>query len=210
MTHKDTQPVMIPVAVSARHVHLTQATIDRLFGANHTLRVHSPLSQPSQYAAQETVELVGPKGRLHGVRVIGPARSENQVELARTDEIALGLDAPLRVSGDLAGSPGLRMVGPRGEIELTEGAILARRHIHMTPADAACLGLRDGEVVEVGIEHSGRALIFGDVVVRVAPDYRMELHLDTDEANAAGLHGGEDSLLRTTRALARLHGRPAG
>ena len=201
--------VRIPVAISARHVHLTRASVDTLFGAGYQLHVHTPLSQPGQFAAEETVTLAGPGGRLAQVRIVGPERSENQVELARTDEIELGLDAPLRTSGDLGHTPGLRIMGPRGHVDLPRGVILAQRHIHMSPADAQCLGLRDHDVVQVALEGTGRALTFGDVVVRVSPDYRLEMHLDTDEGNAAGLHRGDAGLLTPTNASARIHSRIA-
>lgn len=207
MTRRLQSAVRIPVAISARHVHLTRDSVDALFGADYQLRVHAPLSQPGQFAAEETVSLAGPTGTLTKVRIVGPERPEDQVELSRTDEVELGLDAPLRVSGDLTRTPGLRIIGPKGWRDLARGVILAQRHIHMSPADADCLGLRDGELVQVGLEHTGRALTFGDVVVRVSPDYGLELHLDTDEGNAAGLHHGEEALLTLTSAVARIHTR---
>jgi acetate kinase len=187
--------VSIPVAISARHVHLTGATVARLFGAGHVLQSHSPLSQPGQFAAEESVTLVGPRGRLEHVRVVGPERSADQVEISRSDEFMLGIDAPVRESGQLAGTPGIRIEGPCGSVELEHGVICAQRHVHMSPADADVLQLRDGDVVDVAVGGHERALVFGDVLVRVAPEYHMELHLDTDEGNAAGLHPGEDGLL---------------
>jgi acetate kinase len=181
----------IPVAITARHVHLSQETIDRLFGAGHQLRVQASLSQPGQFAAQETITLVGPRRRLEHVRVLGPARAADQVELSRTDEVFLGLDAaPLRLSGDLEGTAGVELEGPAGRVTLTRGVICALRHIHMSPRDAKRLGVRHHDVVEVSVGGVGRDVVFGDVVVRVSPDSHLELHLDTDEGNAAGVHAG--------------------
>jgi acetate kinase len=192
---EDRAPASIPVAISARHVHLTEASVAILFGAAHALQVHAPLTQPGQFAAVETVTLIGPRGRLEHVRVVGPARSEDQVEISRSDQFVLGIEAPVRESGRLAGTPGLRVEGPCGAVELEHGVICAQRHLHMTPADADVLRLRDGDTVEVAVTGHERGLIFGDVLVRVAPEYHLELHLDTDEGNAAGLHPGEDGLL---------------
>ena len=189
------EPALIPMAISARHVHLTQASVETLFGAGHLLQVHSPLSQPGQYAAEEVVTLVGPKGRLTHVRVIGPPRAEDQVELAHTDEIVLGVDAPLRESGDLAGTPGIVIEGPVGSVSLQRGVICALRHIHMSPADADVLGLKNHDEVAVVVMAGKRRLIFGDVIVRVSPAFRLELHLDSDEGNAAGLSSGSEVLL---------------
>jgi ribose-phosphate pyrophosphokinase len=201
----DAAPARIPVAVSARHVHLRQATIERLFGAGHRLQVRSPLWQGGQYAAEETVALIGPHGRLTHVRVVGPPRLEDQAEVSRSDEVLLGVDAPVRESGVLDGTPGIVIEGPAGTVMLTRGVICALRHLHMSPADAEVLGLKDHDRVEVAVEGTGRRLIFGDVVVRVSPEFRLELHLDTDEGNAAGLHTGEDGLLmRLTDARARI------
>jgi acetate kinase len=194
-SHADNAPAEIPVAVSTRHVHLTQGTVDRLFGSGHVLSVRAPLRQPGQFAAQEMVTLIGPRGQISRVAIVGPPRDDDQIEVSRTDEFTLGIDAPLRESGDLAGTPGLIIEGPRGQVALDHGAICALRHLHMSPADAAVLGLNNRDRVEVLVEGKDRRLIFGDVIVRVSPDYRLELHLDTDEGNAAGLHAGEDGLL---------------
>jgi acetate kinase len=188
-------PALIPMAISARHVHLTQASVEKLFGSGYLLHVHTPLSQPGQYAAEEVVTLVGPKGRLTHVRIVGPTRPEDQVELAHTDEIVLGVDAPLRESGDLGATPGIVIEGPQGSIVLQRGVICALRHIHMSPADADVLGLRNHDEVSVAVMAGNRRLVFGDVVVRVSPDFRLELHLDSDEGNAAGLSSGADVLL---------------
>ena len=178
--------VVIPVAVSARHVHLSQSSITRLFGPGHALRPHALLRQPGQFAAEETVALIGPKGRLEQVRIVGPPRAEDQVELARSDEAALGIDAPLRESGDLAGTPGITLEGPAGRLSLDRGVVCSLRHLHLGAADADALDLRDQDRIAVRIE-GDRALTFDDIVVRVSRDYRMEVHLDTDEGNAAGI-----------------------
>jgi acetate kinase len=187
---RESKSLRIPVAVSARHVHLSTATIEALFGKGHQLQVRAPLSQPGQYAAQETVTLVGPRGRIAGVRVLGPPRKSDQVEISRTDEFALGVDAPVRISGDLANTPGITLEGPRGTVTIPNGVIAARRHIHMSPADAQHFGVRDCDTVSVRIDTDGRDLTFGDVMVRVSPDFSLEMHLDTDEANAAGIERG--------------------
>jgi acetate kinase len=199
-------PVQVPVAISARHVHLTQETLEQLFGADYQLRVRSPLLQLGQYAAEETVVLVGPRGRLSTVRIVGPTRSEDQVELSRTDAINLGVDAPVRESGDLSGTPGIVIEGPVGKVTLERGVICALRHIHMSAADAAALGIQDQDRVSVKVLTSDRKLTFSDIVVRVSPVYRLELHLDADEGNAAGLHPGDDTVLveidnKTTAAI---------
>ena len=179
----------IPIEVSAHHVHLSAAHVEALFGPGHTLTRRSDLSQPGQYACAETVDLVGPKGRVDRVRVLGPARKETQIEISRTEEFRLGIDAPIRASGDLKGSPGLTLVGSHGSVTLAEGAICAMRHIHMSPEDALTYGIRDRDVIRVRTRGE-RALIFGDVLVRVSPDYRLAMHIDTDEANAAEINTG--------------------
>lgn len=180
--------VRIPLAVSARHVHLSRASVDALFGTGHRLTARSMLNQPGQFASRETVNLIGPKGRLETVRVVGPERERDQIELSRSDELALGIDAPLRESGDLAGTPGVTVEGPIGRIRLDRGVICSLRHLHMSPADAAVLGLEDQDRVAVAVVDTGRDVTFDDIVVRVSPNYRLELHLDTDEGNAAGLN----------------------
>ncbi len=179
----------IPVAISARHIHLTQETVEALFGDGHTLTPLRPLSQPGQFAATEEVTLVGPKRRIERVRVLGPVRSKNQVEISRTDEFYLGVDAPIRASGDVENSPGITLIGSQGrEVTLTCGVICAWRHIHMTPADAAAFGVEDRDIVDVEVGTDGvRSLTFGDVLVRVKPTYKLEMHIDTDEGNAAEL-----------------------
>lgn len=185
----------IPIAISARHAHLSSSTVRKLFGEGYELHVRKPLSQTGQFSAEETVSLIGPRGRLDNVRVMGPPRERDQVELSCSDEHTLGIVAPLRVSGDLAHTPGLQVSGPAGSVLLQDGVITARRHIHMSPADAQRLGVRNGQSVSVSVDSNGRDLIFGDVIVRVAPDFRLELHLDTDEANAAGVADGDFAAL---------------
>ncbi len=182
--------IQIPVAISARHAHLSQRTINALFGWDYHLNPEKPLSQPGQFASQETIALVGPAGRIPHVRVLGPPRPEDQIEISRTDERMLGLDAPLRISGDLAQTPGIFVEGPAGRLRLEAGVVRALRHIHMSPADAVRLGVKDRDVVRVSVAGTGRDLIFDDVVVRVAPNFRLELHLDSDEGNAAGVGPG--------------------
>ena len=175
------------VETSARHVHVTQETLEILFGAGHTLTPTKYLSQPGQFASEEQVDVVGPKNTLKRVRILGPVRPENQVELALTDARAIGVTAPVRESGDVAGSGACKLVGPCGEVELKEGVIAAKRHIHMTPEDAEVFSVKDKDVVSVKVipPVEGRALIFGDVVVRVSPKYALAMHIDTDESNAA-------------------------
>jgi acetate kinase len=183
----DRHAAVIPVAVSARHVHLCPTTVQALFGEGHTLHARRAISQPDQFASEECVTLDGPKGRLEGVRVVGPARAEDQVELSRTDAIALGIDAPVRESGDLQATPGITLRGPAGSVVLSHGVICSLRHVHMSPADAAVLDLKDQDQIELSVVSGGRRMIFADVRVRVSPSFRLEFHVDTDEANAAGL-----------------------
>lgn len=193
----------IPIAISARHAHLSQATIDRLFGLGHVLSPAKALSQPGQFAARESVALVGPRGRLDAVRVLGPPRARDQVEISRSDEFILGIDAPVRISGDIDNSPGIALEGPEGRVVLGSGVICARRHIHMHPDDALRFGVRDHDTLAVRIDSDSRDLTFGDVTVRVSPDYRLEMHIDVDEANAAGLVPGDaGEILTPTRAYA--------
>ena len=180
-------PQRIPVAVSARHAHLSQRTIDGLFGAGYQLQPRTALSQTGQYAAQESVTLVGPRGTLERVRLMGPPRAQDQIEISRSDEFLLGIDAPVRISGDVSNTPGITLEGPKGRVRIASGVICARRHIHMSTADAERLGLRDHDTVRVRIDSAGRDLVFEDVAVRVSPEFKLELHLDTDEANAAGV-----------------------
>ena len=173
------------VETSARHVHVTEEALAVLFGAGHQLTPKKDLSQPGQFACEERVTVVGPKKELARVSILGPVRSANQVELSATDCRAIGVDSVVRESGDIAGTPGCKLIGPAGELELSEGVIVAKRHIHMTPEDAARLGVSDKQIVSVKAESDGRSLIFGDVVVRVSDKYRLAMHIDTDESNAA-------------------------
>lgn len=177
------------VETSARHIHLTAEAVEILYGKGAELTVKKMLSQPGQFASgNDKITLVGPKGTL-AVSVLGPVRKANQVELSFSDARALGLSGvPVRESGDLAGTPGLKMVGPAGEIEISEGVIIAKRHIHMTTKDAAEFGIRDKQIVSVKLD-TGRPLVFGDVVCRVSDNYALAMHIDTDECNAAGAFG---------------------
>ena len=182
------------VETSARHVHLTEEHIAALFGEGHTLTHKKDLSQPGQFACEERVTVVGPKGSIAKVIVLGPARPASQVEVSLTDARTLGVEAPVRESGDVAGSGACKLVGPAGEVELAEGVIAAKRHIHLTPADAEAFGVADKEIVGVKISSADRSLTFGDVVVRVSPKFAAAMHIDTDEANAlhaAGVVYGE-------------------
>ena len=172
------------VETSARHVHLTEEHIAILFGAGHQLTHKKDLSQPGQFACEERVTVVGPKNSIAKVIVLGPARPASQVEVSLTDARTLGIEAPVRESGDVAGSGACKLVGPCGEVELSEGVIAAKRHIHLTPDDAAAFGVADKEIVGVKIASEDRSLIFGDVVVRVSPKFAAAMHIDTDEANA--------------------------
>ena len=175
------------VETSARHIHLTDAAIETLFGAGHTLTKKKDLSQPGQFACEEKVEVVGPKGSLK-MSVLGPARSANQVEVSLSDARTLGIAAPIRESGDIAGTPGVVLRGPAGEMEIGEGVIAAMRHIHLTPAAAAEFGVKDKEIVKVRLD-TARPLIFDGVVVRVSEKFAPAMHIDTDESNAAAAVG---------------------
>jgi acetate kinase len=179
----------IPVEISAHHVHLSQADVEKLFGPGHQLTPEHELSQPGQFACAEKVHLVGPKGRIANVRVLGPTRKETQVEIAMTEQFKVGIQPPIRESGDLAGTPGMTLEGPYGSSIIERGVICAQRHIHMTPEDAMRFHVRDKYVVRVRIEGE-RQLVFGDVVVRVNPGYRLAMHIDTDEGNAGNIQTG--------------------
>ena len=173
------------VETSARHMHITQEHLEILFGKGYELTKKKDLSQPGQYACAERVDVVGPKKTLPGVSILGPVRPSTQVELSLTDARSIGVAAPIRESGDIAGSGACKLVGPCGEVEIAEGVIAAKRHIHMTTADAAEMGLVDKQIVSVKIPSEGRETIFGDVVVRVSDSYALAMHIDTDESNAA-------------------------
>ena len=174
------------VETSARHVHLSQEHLEILFGAGYELTKKKDLSQPGQYACEERVTIVGGKKEMPGVSILGPVRKATQVELSLTDARSIGVAAPVRESGDIAGSGACKIIGPKGEIEITEGVIAAKRHIHATPADAEALGVENGQIVNVKIDTDGRSLVFGDVVVRVSDTYALAMYIDTDESNAAG------------------------
>ena len=177
----------ILVETSARHIHVCEATLKTLFGEGATLTNKKDLSQPGQFACEEKVEVVGPKGSLK-MSILGPTRPADQVEVSYTDARALGITPPVRESGDVAGTPGVKLVGPCGEVEISEGVMVAKRHIHMTPEDAAEIGVEDKQIVKVQLD-TARPLIFDDVVVRVSPKFALAMHIDTDECNAAGAFG---------------------
>ena len=176
------------VEISARHVHVSAEDLATLFGEGYELTNKKWLSQPGQFACEERVRVIGSKGEFPAVSILGPIRPETQVELSLTDARSIGVTAPVRESGDLAGTGACKLVGPKGEVEIDHGVIAAQRHIHATPADAEALGLTNGEIVAVEIPSAnGRNLTFGDVVVRVSEKYALAMHIDTDEANAAGM-----------------------
>ncbi|MBO4668315.1 MAG: phosphate propanoyltransferase [Bacilli bacterium] len=177
------------VETSARHVHVTKEVFEVLFGKGNELTKKKDLSQPGQFASNERVTVVGPKKEQPNVSILGPFRKACQVELSATDARSLGFDIAVRESGDIKGTPGCKLVGPCGEVELSEGCIVAKRHIHMTTADAKEFGVSNGEIVKVAIDNPGRSLVFGDVVVRVRDDFALAMHIDTDESNAAGCAG---------------------
>ena len=176
------------IETSARHLHLSKEHLEVLFGAGYELTVKKELSQPGQYATTDKVEVVGEKGSLK-MSILGPTRKETQVELSLTDARSIGVKAPVRESGVIAGSGACKLVGPCGEVDLTEGVMAAKRHIHMTPEDAEKAGIVDKQIVKLSVKSEGRSLIFDDVVARVSPKYATAAHLDTDEANAAGISG---------------------
>ncbi len=177
------------VETSARHVHVTQEHLEVLFGKGAALTHKKDLSQPGQFACEERVTVVGPKKELANVSILGPVRPSTQVELSATDARSIGIAAPIRESGDVAGSGACKLVGPCGEVEISEGVIVAKRHIHLTPADAEELEVKDKDVVWVKLETEGRKAILGDVVVRVSDKFARAMHIDTDEANAVCASG---------------------
>ncbi len=176
------------VETSARHAHVTQETLEILFGAGYQLEVKKELSQPGQYASTARIKVVGPKGELT-MTILGPTRPEDQVEISLTDARSIGVKALVRESGDIEGTEGCKLVGPAGEVIITKGVIAAKRHIHMTTADAINLGVKDKEIVSVSIKSDERSVIYQDVVVRVKDSFALAMHIDTDESNAAGLSG---------------------
>ena len=176
------------VETSARHVHLSEADLKILLGEGNELTIKKMLSQPGQYASNERVNLVGPKKAINNVLILGPTRKETQVEISLTDARTLGVPAAIRESGDIDGTAGIKLVGPAGEVEITKGVIAAKRHVHLDPATAEELGVKDKQIVSVKVD-GVRGLTFGEVVVRVNPNFAPAVHLDTDEANAAALSG---------------------
>jgi acetate kinase len=186
-----------PVEISAHHIHLTQEHVETLFGEGHQLTKHAELSQPGQYACKEQLTIVGPKGRVERVRILGPARKYTQVEIAMTEQFKLGIHPPIRESGDIADTPGCILESSNGSLQIDHGVICALRHIHMSPEDALRYGVRDKSFVRVRIT-GNRELIFGDVLVRVDPSFKLAMHIDTDEGNAAnvktGAHGYIDAI----------------
>ena len=181
---------IVPVGVSARHLHISQTDLEQLFGVGYELTELKPLSQPGQYAAQETVTVIGPKGQFDKVRILGPVRPFTQLELSRTDCFTIGIQAPVRESGDIADTPGFTMRGPVGQVVLAEGAIVAARHIHFHPSDAAQWDIHDKQRLTVQI-NGIRGLILQNVTARVSESFQLDMHIDTDEANAAGIVMGQ-------------------
>jgi putative phosphotransacetylase len=181
---------MIPVGVSNRHIHLKQEHLEALFGQGFELTVAKELSQPGEFAANETVKVIGSKGEFPAVRILGPIRKFTQLEISKTDSFSLGVKAPLRSSGNIEGTPGIKLVGPKGELQIDEGVIIAERHIHMTAENALKFGVNDGDYVSVKTE-GDRSLVFNKVLIRVKETYALDLHIDTDEANASGLKTGD-------------------
>ncbi len=184
------QDRQVPVGISMRHIHLSRREVDALFGRTYQLTPLRPLSQPGQFACQECLDVIGPKGVLHKVCVLGPERSAAQVELAQTDCRAIGVNAPVRSSGSTDGTPGVLLQGPKGVLSLPQGVIIADRHLHMNPAQAAAFGLADGDIVRVRVD-GGKPGILDGVLVRAGERYELDLHLDTDDANAFQLRQGQ-------------------
>lgn len=201
----------VPVEVSGRHVHLTQADVEALYGPGHTLTRKRDLSQPGQFLAEERLSIVTPKGAFHHVAVLGPVRDHTQVEISMSDARALGLNPPVRQSGDTAGCPGICLLAGERSIQAEESVMVAQNHIHMTPEDAGRYGVHDGELVQVRME-TARPITFDGVVVRVRRDYALAMHIDSDESNACGFQtGGTGRLLRTGRQVeSRPEAAPAG
>ncbi len=179
----------IPIEVSARHVHLSEEAVNALYGKGYELSLRKNLSQPGQFACEERVNIIGPKGILKNVAVLGPERSKTQAEISITDSIKIGVKAPIRESGDLLNSAGCILQGPEGNFEISEGLIIAKRHIHMTPSDSQKINVKNGQIVSVKVKSEIRSLIFNDVVVRVNNNFKLAMHIDTDEANALNAHG---------------------
>jgi len=189
------KPIPIPVEVSAHHIHLSKEDVQKLFGDGYALTFEYELSQPGQYACKEKVSLIGPKGRIDNVRILGPERKETQIEIAMTEEFKLGIQAPIRASGDLDGTPGITIEGPKGSITTDKGVILALRHIHMSFEDALRFGIRDNDIVQVMVEGE-RGITFDEVLIRVDKNFRLAMHIDTDEANASGIKTGDTGFIK--------------
>ena len=182
--------MQIPIGVSNRHIHLTKEDVDKLFGDNYELTSKKELSQPGEFAAEETVTIKTDKSEIQGVRILGPIRPLTQVEISKTDARKLHINPPIRPSGKIDGTPGIKIIGPKGEITIDKGVIIAERHIHMTKADADSFGVKDGQYVSVKTAGE-RELTFNKVLIRVKDTYALDMHIDTDEANAAGLQTGD-------------------
>ena len=192
------QTYMVPIGISNRHIHVSQEDLESLFGKGYELTPMKDLKQPGQYAAKETITIIGPKGSFENVRILGPVRSKTQVEVSLSDGFRLGIKAPIRESGQLDNTPGLTVCGPKGSIDLPCGAIVALRHIHASPDVAEQMGIHDKEIVEV--ETCGeRRCVLGNVLVRVSDKFALEMHVDTDEANACGLKNNDLVLIRKRR-----------
>ncbi|WP_376769537.1 phosphate propanoyltransferase [Paenibacillus plantarum] len=185
---------MIPIGVSARHIHLSQTDLVALFGEGYELSNFKDLSQPGQFAAQETVAIIGPKGQFDKVRILGPIRPQTQIEVSRTDAFTLGIHPPVRESGKIEGTPGLRVIGPKGEVTLEQGVIVAARHIHFHTSDANQWGIQDKQLLRVHLRGE-RPLVFEDVIARVSDQFALDMHIDTDEGNAAGVKTGDKAEL---------------
>jgi putative phosphotransacetylase len=185
MVHRE-----VTIGVSARHIHLSEEHVEILFGKGYSLTEMKPLSQPGQYAANETVAVIGPKGSFAKVRILGPTRKQTQLEVSRTDAFALGVKPPVRESGDVKGSAGIKLQGPAGEVDIEEGVIVAARHIHFHTSDAAKYGVADKQLLRVRFPGE-RGVVFENVVARVSEQYALDMHIDTDEANAAGVANGD-------------------
>ena len=186
----------VMVETSARHLHVSQDVLEKLFGEGAELTKKKDLSQPGQFACEEKVTVVGAKGEFK-MTILGPVRKDSQVELSLSDARKIGIPAPVRESGDIEGTPGCKLIGPKGEVEISKGVIAAKRHIHLDPKTAEEFGVQDKQIVALKINGTERALIFGDVVIRVSPNFAPAAHLDTDEANAAGLTGNIDGEIIT-------------
>ncbi|MEW6621524.1 MAG: phosphate propanoyltransferase [Bacillota bacterium] len=191
--------LQVPIGVSNRHLHLCRQDLDTLFGKNYELTNIKDLMQPGEYAAKEMVTIKGPKGQIENVRILGPVRSISQVEISKTDGFKLGINAPVRQSGQIDGTPGCVIIGPCGEVELKQGVIIADHHIHMSPKDAEAIDVKDGDRVSIHVE-GVREITFHNVLVRVKPNYVLECHIDTDEANAGLINTGDTATVLSKAA----------